>query len=257
MIRGALLLLIAIFIDLLQACISMTIFAIASAPGTALGGAGGAIAGAKLCSAAGSFLSGLCATAGGFVFGLLGSTLNPFLLPYTEPLGAAAGFAIDICLSATLGSFLIVMVSMFIGKIPLKAYFCGLGEILPGFNNLPLWTGFVIFCLLNKEAQEGSGVLSSVAKIATAGSSPTGILSAAGGALTAAAQPAPQSPGTEASANDNQNPQNTREQGRTPALVVSRSVDTDIRPSTPRAANTNLPAAANDNLLRGIQAHAA
>ncbi|HVZ76016.1 MAG TPA: hypothetical protein VG934_01955 [Candidatus Paceibacterota bacterium] len=254
MIRGTLLILLALFIDLVQAGISMAIFAIASAPGTALGGAGGAIAGAKLCGVAGSFLSGLCATAGGFVFGLLGSTLNPILLPFTEPVGAAAGFAIDICLSATLGSFLIVMVYIFVGKVPVSRLFFGLGEIIPGINNLPFWTAFVIFCLIKKEAQEGKGALGVAARITLAGTSPGNLLGAAAAGIQAinngsgrAQPPVPQF---------SQRPKEEAFPSARGMIPLARTMNADIRPSTPHTTNDNIPPAANDNLLRGIQAHA-
>lgn len=85
-----------------------------------------------------------------------------------EPIGIVLGFVISICISLTFGSLLVwllVLCKMFYPSRVMAAY---TGEVLPGFSMLPAWTALVISSLLKKTAEEKSGLTSAAAGIATA-----------------------------------------------------------------------------------------
>jgi hypothetical protein len=157
-VKGTVLILLALFIDGLQAGISMMIALAAAVPGTALGAAGGVLAGSWICGWMGSTASAICGSVGGFVFGFLGSWLNPLLAPVTEPVGIAMGFAINVCLSLTFGAFLLLVMLIFLKKIYVTNLFFGLGEVIPGINNIPFWTAFVVISLVKKSKEDGSAL---------------------------------------------------------------------------------------------------
>ncbi|HVV15189.1 MAG TPA: hypothetical protein VHD55_02205 [Candidatus Paceibacterota bacterium] len=181
-----LLITLALFIDMLQAGISLAIALLAAVPGTAIGAAGGAVAGASLCSYVGlGAISGWCSAIGGFAVGFFATPLNA-LAVVTEPVGIAVGFAINMCLSICLGAFLLMLMAFFLKKIYVKNLFFGLGEMIPGINNIPFWTAFVVVSLLKKSAEDGTGALSGMAAVATTAMSPGSALgNAAGGIMRA------------------------------------------------------------------------
>ena len=163
MIRGTLLILIALIIDGLQAGLSLVLAIVTAVPGTALGATGG-------CAAGNYFLGQIGCAIGGTVLGLVGTLLDPALATFTEPIGIALGFAINICLTITLGAFLLTLMRIFEGKIYYKNLAFGLGEMIPGINNLPFWTAFVVISLLKKNAEDKQGALGAVAGVLSAGS---------------------------------------------------------------------------------------
>lgn len=156
--------LIALFIDGLQACISLGLFFIASTAGTTGGAAAGCIAGSQLAGTIGCWL-------GGALLGVFGTLGNAFAAPVLIPIGIALGFAINMCLSATLGSGLIFL--MWLNGIfyPRYALGGGMTELVPGFDNLPAWTLMVILSLSRKKAEEaGISVTSPSVSIFSMGS---------------------------------------------------------------------------------------
>lgn len=181
MIRGTLLILLGLFIDLLQAGMSLMLALLTAVPGTVLGGAAGAGIGASACSWIGSTASGICATIGGFALGFFGSWLNPILAGVTEPVGIALGFAIDICMSLTFGALLITFL-IFNRMFYPKYLFGALGEVIPGINNIPFWTALVVLSLLKKKSEE-TGALAAASGLAMAAMSPTSALGTATGGV--------------------------------------------------------------------------
>ncbi len=146
---------IALFIDGVQAAVSATLILIAAFPGTI----GGAAAG---CAAGNAVAGGVGCEIGGFLLGLLGSIpiINGGLALIAEPIGLVLGFAISICLSATLG-FGLIMLLVFNGMFyPKYVYSGGIAELIPGFDLIPGWTAMTILSVIKKnkeEKQEKSG----------------------------------------------------------------------------------------------------
>jgi hypothetical protein len=145
------LLLLAIAIDGFQFLISISLSVVAAFPGTIAG------------CAAGAYVAG---EAGCAVLGLIGSipVVNGLLAVVTEPIGIAAGFAISICISFTLGSILVLFLQItgvLDKKAALMAY---MGETVPGLNILPAWTALVIRCAMqDAKNQLTNTVLTTVA----------------------------------------------------------------------------------------------
>ncbi len=131
MLKGAGLLLFALFIDGLQAMISLALF--------------GVISGVSIIPVVGTIVG---AVAG--------------------PIGLALGMAISVCLSITMGGGLIAALAfngMFYPSKIIPAFF----ELVPGLNNGPVWTFVVLRCMWqhareHKSTRQGVGVL----KLATA-----------------------------------------------------------------------------------------
>lgn len=111
--RGALLIVVALFIDGLQAALSLMFF----------------VLGASL-------------------------TLIPFAGVAGAPIGVGFGVAVNFCLSATLGTGLIMLLifnKMFYPRYVLPG---GISEIFPGFSLVPTWTAIVILSILRKKKEE-------------------------------------------------------------------------------------------------------
>lgn len=144
--KNTMFILIALFIDGLQAAISGGIAMIAAFPGTA-GGAGATLA----CLVAGEdsgFLINLGCWVGGGVLTIFGSALNPILAPVTVPVGIGIGLAVNTTLAIVLGwAFLVPLMWFFHTHVSLKRLAWGGGEMIPGVNNVPFWTFFVIASL--------------------------------------------------------------------------------------------------------------
>jgi hypothetical protein len=162
--KAAAFIMLALFIDGIQAAVSASLALIAAFPGTV----GGAAAG---CAVGNGFFGSWGCTIGGFIFGLLGTSLD-VLAPVTEPIGLAIGFAVSICLSMTFGAGLIMLLllnGMYYPKFLLPG---GIAELIPGFDLIPSWTAMTILCVLQKSKEE-SGLLGGVASVAAAAASPT------------------------------------------------------------------------------------
>ena len=142
-IKNALLIMFALAIDGLQALIGLGVSVIAAFPGTVGGAAAGCAAGAHVAGTFGC-------TVGGAFLGILGSVpvINGALATVTIPLGVGIGFTIDVCLSLTLGTALILALFLCGMYYPKYAWNCGIAEFLPGFNIIPGWTALVIFSIL-------------------------------------------------------------------------------------------------------------
>ncbi len=156
---------LALMIDGLQALIGLGVSIVAAFPGTFAGGAAG-------CLAAQKFVSGSVSCAiGGFILGTLGSFGN-VAAPITIPIGIVIGFAVDVCLSLTLGIFLIGM--LYVCKMFYPGYVTAvfIGEALPGFDILPGWTLLAVRSVLKKSAEEGSGIASLASGVGSAILSP-------------------------------------------------------------------------------------
>lgn len=179
--RGMAFILIALFIDGLQACVSLGLFFIAANAGTVAGGTGGCIAGHLAFGEIGCWV-------GGIALGAFGTFGNAAAAPFLIPVGIALGFAVNFCLSATLGAGLVFLLWLNGMFYPQYVFGGGLAELLPGLDNLPAWTLMVALSLMRKNAEEGKSGLASTAIRSVL--SPQSALGAAAGAITAANQTA-------------------------------------------------------------------
>ncbi len=182
--KSAALIMLALFIDGIQAAVSASLALIAAFPGTV----GGAAAG---CAAASATLGSWACGIGGLIFGLLGTTLDAAAV-VTEPVGLMLGFAISICLSVTLGAgliMLLILCNMFYPKYLLPG---GVAELMPGFDLIPGWTAMTIMCVLQKVKDEKrGGTVGAVAAVVTTSPSPASLVQAAR-AVDGIRGPAPQ-----------------------------------------------------------------
>lgn len=180
-IRNTGFLTVALIIDLAQAGISAGLSVIAAFPGTIGGGAAG-------CAAGSYFLGQVGCWAAGGVLAVFGSVLNPLLATVTIPIGFAFGFAINMCLSLVGGAFLLTLMALLRDHISWNRLFWGGGELIPGLNNIPFWTFFVIASMWddakNKNEEKGILGLASIAVLPTRGimsaKEATGMLAAKG-----------------------------------------------------------------------------
>lgn len=221
MIKGALFILLGLFIDGVQAGLSVGIAAIAAFPGAAGG-----------CAVGGYFLGQV----GCFVVGIVGSIplINGALATVTVPIGMAIGLAINICLSVTLGFCLLVpLLYVFNGNVAWKRLAWAGGEMIPGLNNIPFWTVFVVLSLLKSEARKG-GIAGMGARMIAGGTSPGVTLGAAAGGVMSAKK--------EAANDNNQISRIAADQENAPepkaAMQKTRQVLADIRPIRAAAAIT-------------------
>ncbi len=140
------LILVGVIIDALQAGVSVGIAALAFAAGPL----GGAAAGAALCSAGGEVAAKACGTLGG----VLGTFFAAGAAAAAAPIGLALGYIISFCLGLGGGAILFVLLK-YSGIFYPSRFFGGVfGEIFPGLNWLPFWTGTVVFCILKKRREE-------------------------------------------------------------------------------------------------------
>ncbi|MEK7612602.1 MAG: hypothetical protein AAB449_00420 [Patescibacteria group bacterium] len=152
----------ALFLDGLQAGIS---FALAGFMGTIGGSVGGVIACKNLLPSVLQFdwVTAACAAGGGFI----GTAANPALIP----VGIAIGFVVNICLSLTVGSGLILLLVSVCGWKSVQKYLMPgfIGDTIPGINNLPFWTFLAIASCWQHASQKGElGVVGKAVGIATA-----------------------------------------------------------------------------------------
>lgn len=109
--------------------------------------------------------------------GASGATLG-VAAPIAMPVGVGLGFVIDVCMSLTFGVGLLALLAynhMFYFNYVASG---GISEILPGVNNIPAWTLMTVLCIVRKESEEGNlgGIGAMAAKFA---GSVTGIGAAA------------------------------------------------------------------------------
>lgn len=138
-VRNIPLVLLALFIDGLQAAIAWGLSVVAAIPGTVGGGAAGCVVGERIAGTLGCWI-------GGLVFGILGTSLDPFLAPITIPIGIVVGFAINTTISIVFGAGLITVL-LLAGVKPKRKLALGFGELIPGINNMPFWTALTIASL--------------------------------------------------------------------------------------------------------------
>jgi hypothetical protein len=175
---GMVVIILALFIDGLQALLAAGFFAalppiLGTAGGVASAGAACTV-GAGIGAAATIWVAGVGAIAGAAA-GCVGGAVTGWLIgaPIAAasgvPLAIGLGFVVDICISCTLGAGLILLLGfgdMFYPKYVLGG---GLFELLPGFDALPGWTVMAVLCVLKKKSETGSGLLSVAANIVTTG----------------------------------------------------------------------------------------
>lgn len=166
--KAVVLILIALTIDALQAFISFGLFVIASTGGTLAGGALGCAIGEYVAGQIGCFV-------GGGILGIFGTLANPALATILVPIGTVLGFAVNVCLSLTLGVGLLVLMWHF--KVLSPRYLPGfLTELVPGVNCVPFWTAFVVTSIVRQKATQ---VVGSTLGLASLGLSPGGLLTSA------------------------------------------------------------------------------
>ncbi|OGC88734.1 hypothetical protein A2419_03155 [Candidatus Adlerbacteria bacterium RIFOXYC1_FULL_48_26] len=144
--RNSLLILFAILLDILQAGISAGLFMMGAFPGTVGGAAGGCFIGAKVAGSVG------CAI-GGTVAGFAGSVVN-VASAATLPFAVGLGFAVNFCISATLGVILVAWLWS-LGMYKFGPGITGfIVELTPGLAVVPGWTMMTILCVVRKTAEE-------------------------------------------------------------------------------------------------------
>lgn len=182
--KNAAFIMLALFIDGVQAAISTSLAVITAFPGTIGGGAAGCLAGNYIAGSVGCFVLGLAG-------GLFGTLLDAAAV-VTEPVGIVLGFAVTICFSCTFGVALVFLLGMNGMFYPKYVFSGGITEVLPGFSIIPGWTAMTILCVLKKSKERG-GVLGAVAGVATAASSPSiGSVAGVGMAMDGIRAPQPQ-----------------------------------------------------------------
>jgi len=161
------LVLVALFIDGMQAAISWGIAVIAAFPGTIGGTAIGCAGGSEVAGEIGCW-------AGGGILGFLGSIplINGALATVTIPLGIVIGLAINMTLSLVLGGALVFLLMLW-GLNPLQKLWWSGAELIPGINNVPCWTFFTISCIWaknnNKKTRRGILGLATLALVPAQG----------------------------------------------------------------------------------------
>jgi hypothetical protein len=152
--KAAALIMLALFIDGIQAGMSAAIFILSAFPGTF----GGAAAG---CAAGNAVAGEIGCSIGGFLLGLVGSVplINGVLATVTMPVGIILGFAISVCLSLTLGAGLIMLLIIYGMFYPKYLMPGGISELIPGFDLVPGWTALTILCVLRKVKDEKAAQL--------------------------------------------------------------------------------------------------
>ena len=234
-VRGTFLLLFAFLIDAAQIVAGWMFLAIGTGLQliTPAGGAvGGAAAGAYLCwdttpgVIAGIITSAKCAVAGAGI----GAVASAFGVP----IGEGLSFIVDICLSLTLGSGLIMALIMCGMFYPKYVWSGSIVEYLPFFDMIPGWTMMVILSIMEKSKEKG-GVLGTAAGVALAVQSPSfkNITSSLSGVKNATI--AMQS-NSRLAANDDRE---TLQKNAQPALQT-KNFDGITKAPAPRAANDNL-----------------
>ncbi len=141
--------LFAVCIDGLQALMTFAFFAMGSAL-TAVTPWGGAVIG---CTIGATTSTGVLATAANCVKGAL---IGAIASPIGAPLGIAIGMGVNVCISFTFGTMLILLLSycgmFYPGKLLSGIFF----EVIPGLDTIPGWTAMTITCVLQKMKEDGA-----------------------------------------------------------------------------------------------------
>jgi hypothetical protein len=145
--KNTIFILIALFIDGLQAAVSWGVAMITAFPGTIGGGAIGCIAGNQVAGQLGCWV-------GGGILAVFGSAAN-VLAPATIPVGIAIGIAVAMCISIVFGWGFLVPLMFFFGLRPGRRLAWGLGEMIPGINNVPFWTFTTVVAIWKRGVQKG------------------------------------------------------------------------------------------------------
>jgi hypothetical protein len=144
--KGASLIVFALFIDGIQAALTASFVVIGAFPGTIGGGIAGCLAG--------NFVAGqIGCTILGFVGGLFGTLLDAAAI-VTEPIGLVLSFVVSFCIAVTFGALLIgllIFFRMFNWKYVGAG---GIIELMPGFSILPSWTAMTVACVLQKNKDD-------------------------------------------------------------------------------------------------------
>lgn len=94
---------------------------------------------------------------------VLGASLIPVLGAAAAPVGVILGIVINICISLTMGSALVFVVLPLCGLWYPSKMLPAFLEVVPGINNLPVWTIGVARCVLHKYKEEkGMSLFSAV-----------------------------------------------------------------------------------------------
>lgn len=144
--------LVALIIDGLQAGLAVGIAALAFVAGPV----GGAAAGAAACSIAGSAAAAACAAAGGIIGSFFAGTAAAVAIP----IGIGLSYVVSVSIAMGGGAFLaslLILNNMFYPSRFVGGVF---GEVFPGINNLPIWTGIVLSSILKKRQEEKIGTTS-------------------------------------------------------------------------------------------------
>ena len=144
--RAAIVIAFAIAIDFFQAVISAGLFIIAAFPGTTAGTAAGCYIGQHIAGSWGCW-------AVGALLGAIGTWGN-VVAPATIPIGVMLGFAVNICISATFGLGLIILLWQFDMLYLPYVFSGGIMEFIPGIDDLPGWTTMTILCVVKKMAED-------------------------------------------------------------------------------------------------------
>lgn len=110
----------------------------------------------------------------GWIFLTAGSALAiiPVIGLGGPPLGVALGFGVDIAISITMGSGLIL--ALFLSGILDVKYIAPvfIGEALPGLDIIPGWTLLVVRCIMKKNAKSAVGIAGLASNLASGALSP-------------------------------------------------------------------------------------
>lgn len=98
--------------------------------------------------------------------GLMGVFASPAVVPVvgtavagvTVPIGIILGFILNTAFALVFGGGLMILLGLNNTFYP-RYLFAGGGELIPGLNNLPFWTLFVLLCVMRKNAEEKEGTL--------------------------------------------------------------------------------------------------
>ena len=185
----------------------------------------------------GLFIDGLQAMISLGLAGIISGLGSLVSAGVAAPVGIILGFVANFAISLSFGSAFLIALGferMFYPSYIFPAFF---GEIVPGMNNLPMWTTLAILCVIKKHGEEkGGSILSTITGTLTQPQQAVVGKAALGARVIRTsertpAQPRPQTEGD-----------SRREQTRAPLLP-------DIRPAVKGAALALL-------LFFGVQAHA-
>ena len=101
-----------------------------------------------------------------------GAALIPVVGTAAAPVGIVVGFVISVTLSLTFGWLVILLLGSQGMLYPKNAAMAFIGEGVPGFNLLPVWTGLVIFSYIRHVGETSSGGVAALATAASLAANP-------------------------------------------------------------------------------------